>query len=105
MVDPSVKDAQVHIGVLFRDLERHTPLAGLAWLTEEVGELSRAIRSGDHINQEEELADVFAWTLSMANILDIDLSRVFLDKYGSGCPKCEEKPCSCLDRQKSRGMR
>lgn len=99
-----VMDAQGHIGALYRDRKRHTPLAGLAWLTEEVGELSRAIRSGDRDNQAEELADVFAWTLSVANILGIDLSEAFLDKYGSGCPKCEKMPCTCRNRAKRRGM-
>ena len=44
------------------------------WLIEEIGELARAIvKDGSHEELEEELADIFAWTASLANILNIDL--------------------------------
>ncbi len=53
------------------------------WFIEEVGELSEAIIKGTRENVEEEIADVFAWLVSIANLLDIDLCEVFMKKYGN----------------------
>lgn len=65
-----------------------------AWLVEEVGELSRAIRKGEHEAMLEEFADVFAWLASLASLCGIDLSQAS-GKYAAGCPKCGTQPCSC----------
>jgi NTP pyrophosphatase (non-canonical NTP hydrolase) len=73
---------------------RRGPDATFRWLTEEVGELARAIRTGDRANLEHELSDVLAWTVSLANLLDVDLERV-MDRYAHGCPKCGGSPCGC----------
>ena len=64
------------------------------WLTEEVGELARAIRKGDRENLELEFSDVLAWTVSLANLLDVDLGDV-AQRYADGCPKCGATPCRC----------
>ncbi|MCE4624822.1 MAG: nucleotide pyrophosphohydrolase [Desulfurococcales archaeon] len=56
--------------------------ATFTWLVEELGELAEAILKGDRRLQEEEIADVIAWTLSIANLLDIDVAKAFRDKYG-----------------------
>ena len=64
------------------------------WLTEEVGELARAIRKGDRNNLELEFSDVLAWTASLANLLDVDLDAV-TRRYERGCPKCGTSPCRC----------
>jgi len=69
------------------------------WLVEEVGELSRAIRSKDCANIDEEFADVYAWLLSLASTMDINLDEVLLKKYGNGCPKCQKTPCGCNHRE------
>jgi len=50
------------------------------WLVEEVGELAKAIRGEGDV--EEEVADTFAWLLSVANLLGVDVERAFLKKYG-----------------------
>lgn len=63
--------------------------ATFTWLVEEVGELAEAILSGDRNGIEEELADVIAWTLSVANLLGVDAEKAFLKKYG-GAKKCVE---------------
>ncbi|OYT41061.1 MAG: nucleotide pyrophosphohydrolase [Desulfurococcales archaeon ex4484_58] len=55
--------------------------ATFTWFTEEVGELAEAILSMNRESQEEELADVFAWLLSIANLLEIDLEESFKKKY------------------------
>lgn len=56
--------------------------ATFTWFIEEVGELAEAILSGDKESIEEEIADVIAWTLSIANLLDVDVSKAFEKKYG-----------------------
>ena len=66
--------------------------------SEELRELSDAIMSGK--NKEEvsrEIADLFAWVCSLANLLDIDLSEALYEKYPNVCSKCGKSPCACPD--------
>ena len=70
------------------------------WLTEEIGELAAALRSGTRQQQESEFADVLAWLTTIANIVDIDLSEAIAKKYGAGCPGCGERVCICDDAEK-----
>lgn len=56
--------------------------ATFAWLVEEVGELAEALIKGDRSRIEEELADVLAWTLSIANLVGVDAVRALERKYG-----------------------
>ena len=51
------------------------------WLQEEMGELAKAIRRGDTENIAEEIADVIAWTISVANLLGIDVEDAIIKKY------------------------
>jgi len=51
------------------------------WFVEEVGELADSLIKMDRGSIEEEIADVFAWLLSLANLLNIDLETVFRNKY------------------------
>jgi len=67
-------------------------LATFAWLVEEVGELAEAVRKGDVESVEEEIADVIAWTVSLANLLGVDVARALERKYGgdlarAGCSR------------------
>ncbi|MEM1644312.1 MAG: MazG nucleotide pyrophosphohydrolase domain-containing protein [Ignisphaera sp.] len=57
--------------------------ATFTWLVEEVGELAEAILSGNKENIEEEIADVLAWTISVANLLNIDVINAFKKKYSA----------------------
>jgi NTP pyrophosphatase (non-canonical NTP hydrolase) len=68
--------------------------ATFRWFTEEVGELARAIRTGDRANLELEFSDVLAWLASLANLLGTDLDAV-MARYQAGCPKCHQTPCGC----------
>jgi len=52
-----------------------------AWFVEEVGELAEALLSGEREKIEEEIADVFAWLISIANLLGIDVEYSFKKKY------------------------
>jgi NTP pyrophosphatase (non-canonical NTP hydrolase) len=56
--------------------------ATFTWLVEEVGELAEAILEGDRGRVEEELADVIAWTLSIANLVGVDVEKAMMRKYG-----------------------
>jgi len=40
----------------------------LRWLSEEVGELAKALRTGDRADLEHEFDDVLAWLASLANL-------------------------------------
>ncbi|TFG13489.1 nucleotide pyrophosphohydrolase [Candidatus Thorarchaeota archaeon] len=63
---------------------------------QELAELSEAVSKNQTMKDiQDELADVFAWLLSLANLLKIDMTRAFLMKYGKGCPKCFQTPCAC----------
>ena len=70
------------------------------WLIEEVGELAAALRDGTREEQAAEFADVLAWLVTIANVVDIDLAEAVTKKYGAGCPGCGERVCSCDDAEK-----
>jgi NTP pyrophosphatase (non-canonical NTP hydrolase) len=68
--------------------------ATFRWLTEEVGELAKALRRGDQDELELEFSDVLAWLASLANLSGIDLDNA-MSRYATGCPKCGRSPCTC----------
>ena len=90
-----IKDAQKLMEDIYRerDAERGTK-ATYMWLTEEMGEVARAILRGDD-NVSEEMADLIAWILSLANLLGVDCEEAFLEKYEKGCPRCDRIHCRC----------
>ncbi len=57
-----------------RDAARGTA-ATIAWLTEELGELARAVRKGTAEEQLHELSDVLAWIASLANQLGLSMEE------------------------------
>ncbi len=86
-----------------RDEERGVERTML-WIVEEVGELAEAVRKGceseedmDRLRDEigEEIADVFAWLVSLANLCGVDVEREVLKKYPGYCIRCGKKPCEC----------
>lgn len=77
------------------DSARGAP-ATFLWFAEEIGELAHAIGkhqrgergAADRANLEEEFADVLAWLSTLANILDVDLTKAIDRKYlHEGGPK------------------
>ena len=46
----------------------------------------------------EELADVIAWTTSIANLMEIDLEEALAFKYPGKCKKCNANPCQCENK-------
>jgi NTP pyrophosphatase (non-canonical NTP hydrolase) len=78
---------------LERDRRRGTD-ATFLHLAEEIGELARALRTGDRENQIHELGDVQAWLASVANLVDVRLPDA-ADRFSRGCPACGSIPCRC----------
>ncbi len=68
--------------------------ATVAWLTEELGELARAVRKGTREEQSHELGDVLAWLASLAEQLALSLDDAAA-RYANGCPRCGTVPCNC----------
>jgi NTP pyrophosphatase (non-canonical NTP hydrolase) len=68
--------------------------ATFRWLTEEVGELAKAMRTGDRDNLQHEFGDVLAWLTSLANVEGVELSDA-VERYANGCPRCHASPCRC----------
>lgn len=67
----------------------------MLWFYEECGELAEAMRKEDHEAIGEEMADVFAWMASLANMLGVDVEEACLSKYPMKCPRCGGAPCTC----------
>ena len=66
----------------------------IAWLVEEVGELSQAVRKGDDARQLHEIGDVLAWLASITDQLGLSLEDAAA-RYADGCPACGSIPCGC----------
>lgn len=98
---PDLSEFQARIRALYgaRDAERGL-FETFAWLVEEVGELSRALRRGDRANLETEFADVAAWLVSVANLAGVDVGECVDRLYtaNGGCPRCGLTPCGCPPR-------
>jgi len=75
------------------------------WLVEEVGELANQLKGKNEkdLNKiSEEMADIIAWTSSLANLLGIDLETALFEKYPNICLKCNSNPCCCSSSTDSR---
>jgi NTP pyrophosphatase (non-canonical NTP hydrolase) len=68
--------------------------ATIAWLTEELGELARAVRKGTRAEQIHEVGDVLAWLASLTDQLGLSLDEAAA-RFANGCPKCAAQPCAC----------
>ena len=91
-----IREFQKMIGKIYekRDRKRGKERTML-WVVEEVGELSQAVRKNNLENIGEELADVFAWLVSLANLYNIDLEEEIRKKYPGYCLRCGKVVCEC----------
>ncbi len=94
-----IREAQEMIHRIYyeRDKERGVGRTLLRTF-QELAELSDAImqnRSQEDV--ERELGDLFAWVISIANLLNIDLAQALLNKYNYVCSRCGKSPCECTD--------
>ena len=90
-----IRDLQSSMARLYleRDQARGRDVT-FRWLTEEVGELAKAMRTGDRANLEHEFGDVMAWLASLANLEGIDLETA-VARYAATCPRCGDALCDC----------
>ncbi len=93
-----VSEFQKLINDLYGERDRKRGLTKtMLWLVEEVGELSEAVRKGKPEEIEEEVADVIAWAVSVANIAGIDVEKALRKKYPGVCSRCNSIPCKCRE--------
>ena len=97
----TLRDFQNLIRRMYHDKDVARGVDGtFMWLMEEVGELAAALREGTVAEQSAEFADVLAWLTTIANVANIDLTQAVTDKYGTGCPGCQQLVCVCPDAGK-----
>jgi NTP pyrophosphatase (non-canonical NTP hydrolase) len=92
-----IEDAQEMMRRIYFERDRARGVRStLQRTSEELKELSDAIIQGsDQHSLEEEVADVFAWLCSLANLLNINIPDAFYAKYTDACSKCKQSPCVC----------
>jgi NTP pyrophosphatase (non-canonical NTP hydrolase) len=92
----TLRQLQELISTMYSDKDDARGIDGtFMWLMEEVGELAAALREGNKQETAAEFADVLAWLATIANVAEIDLTQAVHDKYGAGCPGCEQMVCVC----------
>lgn len=92
-----IEDAQEMMRRVYIERDRARGLAGtLDRTVEEMEELRDALLGEQSLESvKEEVADVFAWLCSLANLMDIDIASAFFAKYSNSCSKCRKSPCEC----------
>ena len=92
-----IEEAQEMMRKIYLERDRARGIEGTLKRTfEELEELREAIQNKDtELAISEEVADVFAWLCSLANLLEIDVANAFYKKYSDTCSKCKESPCVC----------
>jgi NTP pyrophosphatase (non-canonical NTP hydrolase) len=92
----TIRDFQQLIERIYGEKDSARGTAGtFMWFSEEVGELSRALRRGRRAELEGEFADVLAWLCTLASMHGVDVQAAAAAKYAAGCPRCHATPCSC----------
>ena len=121
MTQFDIRDFQKLIHKMYYEKDVARGVSGTyMWLAEEMGELASDLRKieqfrsaqekGESVDDQElaelrknlgaEFADVFAWLATIANVVDIDLADALAQKYGKGCPGCDQRVCVCPDQEK-----
>jgi len=92
-----IEEAQEMMRKIYLERDRARGVEGTLKRTfDELEELGEAIENKDStLAIADEVADVFAWLCSLANLLEIDVSEVFYKKYSDVCSKCKKSPCEC----------
>ena len=92
-----IEEAQEMMRRIYLERDRARGVAGTVQRTfDELEELKAALDTNEvAIAIADEVADVFAWLCSLANLLEIDISDAFYKKYSNVCSKCKKSPCEC----------
>ncbi|MFW9848835.1 MAG: MazG nucleotide pyrophosphohydrolase domain-containing protein [Candidatus Thorarchaeota archaeon] len=94
-----IDEAQNIIREIYLDRDKERGIERTILRTfQELAELSDAISKDQTLKKiEDEVADVFAWVISIANLLDISLGKALLSKYNYVCSRCKSSPCTCSE--------
>lgn len=92
-----IEEAQEMMRRIYLERDKSRGVIGTLNRTiDELDELRDAIQNRDSESAiADEVADVFAWLCSIANLMDIDISEAFYKKYSDVCSKCKRSPCEC----------
>ena len=92
-----IEEAQEMMRKIYLERDRARGVEGTLRRTfDELEELRDAIENKEVTTTvADEVADVFAWLCSLANLLEIDVAEAFYKKYGNVCSKCKRSPCDC----------
>lgn len=95
----NIEEAQEMMRKIYLERDKARGVEGTLKRTfDELEELKEAIENkSTTVAIADEVADVFAWLCSLANLLEIDVSDAFYKKYSDVCSKCKESPCACPD--------
>ena len=94
----NISDAQDLIVKTYGSKDRQRGVPGTyMYLVEEIGELATALREETKEQRASELADVLAWTFSIAGLEGIDLEAAFREKYLL-CRGCGKDVCECATK-------
>ena len=100
----TIRDFQALIERIYGEKDSARGTAGtFMWFSEEVGELSRALRRGRRAELEGEFADVLAWLCTLASMHGVDVQAAAAAKYAAGCPRCHATPCTCHEPAAAHG--
>jgi NTP pyrophosphatase (non-canonical NTP hydrolase) len=93
----NIKEAQEMMRKIYLERDQARGIEGTLKRTiEEIEELREAIENNETTTSvADEIADVFAWLCSLANLLEIDVAGAFYKKYSDVCSKCKRSPCDC----------
>jgi NTP pyrophosphatase (non-canonical NTP hydrolase) len=96
-----IEEAQELIREIYLERDRERGVERILLRTfQELAELSDKIHREKPMKDiEEEVADVFAWLISIANLLDVNLGDALVSKYDNRCSRCKMKPCECSDNR------
>jgi NTP pyrophosphatase (non-canonical NTP hydrolase) len=73
---------------------RLSPTNSLVAMMKDVGDLAMLNRKRATMDQiTSKLAAIFAWTLTIAQLLQLDLATVVFQKYDDHCPVCGQEIC------------
>ena len=92
-----IEEAQEMMRKIYLERDRARGVEGTLRRTfDELEELRDAIENKEVTTTvADEVADVFAWLCSLANLLEIDVAEAFYKKYSNVCSKCKRSPCDC----------
>jgi len=71
-----------------------SPMNALVALMKDVGDLAMLTRKRAQQDQStSKLAAILAWTLTLSQLLNLDLSELVYEKYDDHCPACHQSTC------------